>query len=932
MKCAKCNAEITNNSPYCGKCGAKVEEQFKFCGGCGAKLSLDSKFCGTCGMILNDVPTQSVNTSVINDNNNLMAFFSKISSKVKPFLFKYKLPLIIVTVIIVLALAGWYCFQNFYDFTKLSWVENYGDYASTHVKGGALELKVEAYDKEDELITNIKFSVDGGEVNVSGPKVEWILPEQEGKYTITAEAPSGKRITKDIEIINTNFEEELTNGIIPVEIEKDENYDSDQDGLTDAEEKKLGTDINEADTDHDGLIDSIEVNTTKTDPLKKDTDGDSLYDGVEIDLELNPLKKDSKDDGIIDSDRELTYEVKDDNVTLKTTGRGNISLTTVDTSINTTFEKTEGVYPVVYDLHTDGSLTSAELVIQYSDEELAKYDVKDDNIALYYFDEKTKKLEKVNAIIDREKNTITATLTHFSKYILADETKVKLTADTQLMFIIDNSVSMYSEQQMIDAGYNDSVGAIGNDTEFKRLQLTNELVDMFTGNYKFGVAEFSGNYVNLKEFSDDKKEVKEAVKKMESHWNSDADGTDIIEALQKGLAEFSNDENNHYIVLLTDGKNTEGNLLKYQDPIIEEAKSKNVRICVIGLGTDIDTNELDEIAEETGCDYYHASNSSALDEIYSIMGAEINYNLVDTDNDGEVDSTIVADSGFITTRDGFSFNNFATNNSEGGHCYGMATFAMLYYTDKLPIELNDINEIGLYKHGFWFNKKAAGYNLKNTYFFNEYSTPTNANLYDYQIKNEGLKYYLKAPEDYRNRIENKIYMINDDYKKAMEAIGITISTNDYNAEEFNKYESALLDVSSNKFKNNVSGEEQQLMNAIYRLFVLQADDKALSFSTSPDDSYEYLESQLQNGVPIVLNVGGSHAVNAIRLLRNNEDPNEFKIEIYDNNYPGKTLYIEGTRFKMNKSLSVTTWFNDYDYEFKYNDEEISLGIHIPTVK
>ena len=43
-----------------------------------------------------------------------------------------------------------------------------------------------------------------------------------------------------------------------------------------------------ADTDNDGIIDGIEVNTG-TDPLNFDTDGDSVSDGLERELGLNPL-------------------------------------------------------------------------------------------------------------------------------------------------------------------------------------------------------------------------------------------------------------------------------------------------------------------------------------------------------------------------------------------------------------------------------------------------------------------------------------------------------------------------------------------------------------------------------------------------------------------------------------------------------------------
>lgn len=58
------------------------------------------------------------------------------------------------------------------------------------------------------------------------------------------------------------------------------NKDTDGDGITDRDEKKLGTDPKNPDTDGDGLKDGEEYYTLKTDPKNPDTDGDGLTDGA----------------------------------------------------------------------------------------------------------------------------------------------------------------------------------------------------------------------------------------------------------------------------------------------------------------------------------------------------------------------------------------------------------------------------------------------------------------------------------------------------------------------------------------------------------------------------------------------------------------------------------------------------------------------------
>jgi outer membrane protein OmpA-like peptidoglycan-associated protein len=79
------------------------------------------------------------------------------------------------------------------------------------------------------------------------------------------------------------------------------NPDLDRDGLTNKEEKILGTDPRNPDTDGDGLDDFAEVNTYKSDPLKADTDGDGLTDGQEVlTYKTDPLKADTDGDKLSD--------------------------------------------------------------------------------------------------------------------------------------------------------------------------------------------------------------------------------------------------------------------------------------------------------------------------------------------------------------------------------------------------------------------------------------------------------------------------------------------------------------------------------------------------------------------------------------------------------------------------------------------------------
>lgn len=65
-------------------------------------------------------------------------------------------------------------------------------------------------------------------------------------------------------------------------------HDQDRDGISDTQEKELGTSDRNFDSDGDTLTDMTEINVYKTDPNNPDTDGDGFWDGLEIIKGFNP--------------------------------------------------------------------------------------------------------------------------------------------------------------------------------------------------------------------------------------------------------------------------------------------------------------------------------------------------------------------------------------------------------------------------------------------------------------------------------------------------------------------------------------------------------------------------------------------------------------------------------------------------------------------
>lgn len=95
----------------------------------------------------------------------------------------------------------------------------------------------------------------------------------------------------------------------------DADADSDDDGLSNIKEFELGTKPFNPDTDNDGLTDGDEVNIYGTDHLKYDTDDDGISDGDEVALGTDPLSPTT--DGIADTERTFVQTIDADDEILE---------------------------------------------------------------------------------------------------------------------------------------------------------------------------------------------------------------------------------------------------------------------------------------------------------------------------------------------------------------------------------------------------------------------------------------------------------------------------------------------------------------------------------------------------------------------------------------------------------------------------------------
>lgn len=172
-------------------------------------------------------------------------------------------------------------------------------------------FKVKNAEHNSVISTNNSASFNFGGTRIV--KNDTTIGESSDDSDMTVEADS------NYDIIFDNYK--LTGVVIPMEFEFefDPELDSDEDGLPDYLERRIGSDRHNADTDGDELPDGYEYYTLGTDLKKTDSDDNGLSDAdedfdeegltnlEEYNLGTSPFNPDSDYDGLSDYDEINTY-------------------------------------------------------------------------------------------------------------------------------------------------------------------------------------------------------------------------------------------------------------------------------------------------------------------------------------------------------------------------------------------------------------------------------------------------------------------------------------------------------------------------------------------------------------------------------------------------------------------------------------------------
>ena len=184
-----------------------------------------------------------------------------------------------------------------------------------------------------------------------------------------------------------------------------------------------------ADSDFDGLLDADEA-IWGTDPLNPDTDGDTILDGDEVRLGKNPLDPSDKDLKVeqtltIDINNDEDQAVKSISVTMNLAYPIDRVLTIKDVYQSDWY--TRDLYsrlgsPVSFECAEE--FDKAKVVFHYAEGFLD--DTSEDDLGVLWYDEANcSYIEQEQAVVDKEANTLSMEVSHFSTYAMHDKIKWK---------------------------------------------------------------------------------------------------------------------------------------------------------------------------------------------------------------------------------------------------------------------------------------------------------------------------------------------------------------------------------------------------------------------------------------------------------------------------------------------------------------------------
>lgn len=379
------------------------------------------------------------------------------------------------------------------------------------------------------------------------------------------------------------------------------------------------------------------------------------------------------------------------------TTKGNIENTTkirnmYDVDIQSS--EVEGLVGVSVEIESSASFNRATITFTYDESALGA--TKEENLAVMWYDKENDWYEVLDeeSVIDREKNTVSLTTTHFSTYLLVDSEKWfqvwKNNPDYRgkyayfdIAYAVDTSKSMKSNNRLSTAK-----------------KATKEFIDEQAAKDKGALITFGGTSKVVKSLGTSKANLKSAVNSLTL---SEISGTDVAGGIKKSIKELKKGQNeNRMLILICDGN------VEYEKEIAEEAKKNKVKIFSVNIGYASSNETLKKYSSETGGEYFFCPSVDKVEAVYAELQGKTLDKIDKTDKDGDGLYDIYETNGMRLSNGKIIRTKTTKTDTDGD---GLTDYeeAGFKYEDVIPKRLEK-----------FFGKRGK----KKVVYFNLYSNPT----------------------------------------------------------------------------------------------------------------------------------------------------------------------------------------------------------------
>ncbi|WP_396043433.1 VWA domain-containing protein [Cellulomonas sp. P22] len=442
----------------------------------------------------------------------------------------------------------------------------------------------------------------------------------------------GDGLADSIELFRTMTDPTLTatDGVT-----RDGDADGDGDSVTNARELVLGTDPANPDTDGDGLTDGQEAPTAfDSDPTLADTDADGLDDASEQRLGTNPRNADTDGDGTPDGQETYTSSidaaslgVEGASLTVAMTGVGDVAATVLASDESQAVDWDGAQSLLSKPIDLRTDTPFDSAQLTFGFDPNAVPDGDFGHVAIGYLDVQTGMLTPIETTVDAASGTATATSTHFTTFVL--------------FYVPKWQAVMLAEDPRGDGGGDgtanvdvmlvlDSSGSMSsNDPTGLRRTSAQRFIDALIAGDRAGVVSFASSASLLSPLTEDLASARAAVSRVGA-----SGGTDIgagVSAAHSELLNNATPDRARIEIVLTDGQGS------YDSTLTTTAVQNDITVYTIGLGSAPSASLLRGIADATGGQYFAVAQAADLPNVFSRIADDVGAG-TDTDRDGLYDT------------------------------------------------------------------------------------------------------------------------------------------------------------------------------------------------------------------------------------------------------------------------------------------------------